>query len=181
MFCSFVQGELQRIQATNMAEPDRETQRLFFVHRLAEQGYPKQWVSSQLQKHFLKQKPVTTRVFVPEAPAGKPVFVKLIFDRSFCPKQVARLFNRHRHKLPFQCSIRIAGVANVVFSDFSTHTTGDANPVKGWWEGTGFFRKNATKHGGRRVFVSLNETYFRSKLVVEQPILNGLRSAKRAN
>ena len=27
---------------------------------------------------------------------------------------------------------------------------------------------------------SLNETYFRSKLVVEQPILNGLRSAKRA-
>ena len=47
------------------------------------------------------------------------------------------------------------------------------------------FRKNVTKHGGCRVFVCSNfghknETYFRSKLVVEQPILNGLRSAKRA-
>lgn len=108
MFSSFVQGELQRIHMTNLVENDRAKHRNFFVKRLAERGYPRNWIASQLRKHHLKHKPATTRVFSPSAPANKPVFIRMIFDRSLNPKQVTGLLNKHRHKLPFNCSIRIA-------------------------------------------------------------------------
>ena len=46
-------------------------------------------VFSQIHKHCLKHKPVTTRVFTQDAPANKPVFVKMVFNRSFAPKQLS--------------------------------------------------------------------------------------------